>query len=56
MATKEGFDELQKEVLEYAINNFSDENGFGIAINDKDSKTLKLLKDNDFLKNEQPEN
>lgn len=34
-ATKEGFDELQKEVLEYAINNFSDENGFGIAVNDK---------------------
>ena len=55
-ATKEGFDELQKEVLEYAINNFSDENGLGIAINDKDGKTLKLLKDNKFLRNEQTEN
>ena len=56
LATKEGFDELQKEVLEYEINNFSDENGFGIAVNDKDSKTLKLLKDNGFLRNEQTEN
>lgn len=55
-ATKEGFDELQKEVLEYAINNFSDENGLGIAVNDMDSKTLKLLKDNSFLRNDLTEN
>lgn len=31
-------------------------NGLGIAVNDMDSKTLKLLKDNNFLRNDQTEN
>lgn len=52
-ATKEG---LEKDILEYTIANFSDKNGFGIAVNDTDDKTLKLLKDYGFLRNEQTEN
>jgi len=36
-ATKQGFEDLEKDILEYAIATFSNENGLGIAVNDKDS-------------------
>ncbi|HCO73234.1 MAG: GNAT family N-acetyltransferase [Clostridium sulfidigenes] len=55
-ATKKGFEELEKDILEYTIANFSDENGLGIAVNDTDNRTLNLLKDYGFLRNEQTEN
>lgn len=55
-AAKEGFEELEKDILEYAVTNFSDENGFGIAVNDTDNKTIDLLKHYGFTENEQTEN
>ena len=33
-ATKKGFEELEKDILDYMVENFSDENGLGIAVND----------------------
>lgn len=55
-ATKQGFKELEKDILEYAIANFSNENGLGIAVNDKDTHILDLLRSNDFVKNDLTEN
>jgi GNAT superfamily N-acetyltransferase len=55
-ATKPGFEELEKDILEYSIATFSDENGLGIAVNDTDIRALNLLRSNGFLKNEQTEN
>lgn len=52
---KKGSQELQKELLEYAIDHFSDKNGLGIAINDEDEKTIKLLESYQFKKNENKE-
>ncbi|WP_243151894.1 GNAT family N-acetyltransferase [Clostridium senegalense] len=54
-ATKLGFEELEKDILEYTIATFSDENGLGIAVNDTDTRTLNLLHSYGFLKNEQTE-
>ena len=54
--TKKGFEELENEILEYTIDNFCDENGLGIAVNDIDNRTLDLLKDYGFLRSEQTEN
>ncbi|WP_019419032.1 GNAT family N-acetyltransferase [Paenibacillus sp. OSY-SE] len=53
---KQGFEELEKELLEYAIATFSNENGLGIAVNDTDTHTLELLRSRNFVKNEQAEN
>lgn len=55
-ATKLGFEELKKDILEYAITTFSDENGLGIAVNDADISILNLLHSSGFLRNEQTEN
>lgn len=55
-ATQKGFEELQKDILEYVVKNFSDENGIGIAVNDADTETLDLLTAYGFLINEQTEN
>ena len=54
--TKKGFEKLEKDILEYAIANFSDENGLGIAVDDTDNRTINLLKLYGFIKNEQTEN
>lgn len=35
-AVKEGFEGVEKEVLEYAIRHFGNENGLGIAVNQED--------------------
>lgn len=55
-AVKEGFEQLEKDILEYAIANFCDENGLGIAVNDTDIKTVELLKKYGFSINQQTEN
>ena len=55
-ATRKGFEELQKDILEYVVKIFSDENGIGIAVNDADTETLDLLTDYGFVINEQTEN
>lgn len=54
--TKPESEELEKDMLEYSIATFSDENGLGIAVNDADISTLNLLRNCGFLKNEQTEN
>ena len=55
-ATKKGFEELEKDILDYMVENFSDENGLGIAVNDEDARTIELMKSYGFLENEQTEN
>lgn len=55
-ATKKGFEKLEKDILDYMVINFSDENGLGIAVNDKDSRTMELLTSYGFSVNEQTEN
>ncbi|MFC7055003.1 GNAT family N-acetyltransferase [Enterococcus alcedinis] len=47
---------LEREILQYAVDNFSDVNGLGIAVNQKDSHTLDLLKEYGFEKNDNNEN
>lgn len=54
--TKEGFEYLENELLEYVIENFSDNSGVGIAVNDKDIKTINMLKSHNFIINNQTEN
>lgn len=55
-ATKQGFGELEKDILEYVIATFSNENGLGIAVNDTDTHTLDLLRSRKFVKNDLTEN
>ena len=55
-ATKQGYEELEKDILEYAIATFSNENGLGIAVNDKDTHTLDLLRSKNFVENDLTEN
>lgn len=56
LAARKGFEELEQDILKYAIDNFCDENGLGIAVNDMDVRTKNLLEQNGFVKNEQTEN
>lgn len=56
LATKRGFEELYREILDYAVENLSDENGLGIAVNDNDDKTRDLLEAYGFVLNDQTEN
>ena len=42
--------------MEYAIATFSNENGLGIAVNDKDTHTLNLLPSKKFVENDLTEN
>ncbi|WP_269055820.1 GNAT family N-acetyltransferase [Paenibacillus tundrae] len=55
-ATKPGFEELEKDILEYTTTTFSNENGLGIAVNDKDTHTLDLLRSKKFVENDLTEN
>lgn len=55
-AVKKGYEELEKEILEYAINNFSNENGLGIAVNNDDSHAIDLLLNYGFVKHNNAEN
>ncbi len=55
-AVKKGFEELKKEIICYMIENFSDENGLGIAVNDNDNKTVELMLSCGFSPCEQSEN
>jgi len=55
-ATKQGFEELEKDILEYAIATFSNEGGLGIAVNDKDIHTVDLLRSYHFVTHDQTEN
>ncbi|MGN0478938.1 MAG: GNAT family N-acetyltransferase [Hominenteromicrobium sp.] len=55
-AAKKGFEELEKDILDYMVENFSDENGLGIAVNDRDTRTMALMTSYGFLANEQTEN
>ncbi|WP_078554026.1 GNAT family N-acetyltransferase [Bacillus alkalicellulosilyticus] len=55
-AVKKGYEELEKEILKYAITTFSNENGLGIAVNDTDSHTRDLLLSYEFVKDKNTEN
>ena len=55
-AVKKGFEELEKDILEYAIATFTDENGLGIAVNDTDTNTIDLLRSYGFAKHDNTEN
>lgn len=55
-AVKKGYEELKKEIICYMIENFSDENGLGIAVNDNDNKTIELMLSCGFSPCEQSEN
>lgn len=55
-ATKKGFEELETDILDYMIENFSDENGLGIAVNDRDVRTIELMTSYGFCVHEQTEN
>lgn len=55
-ATKQGYDELEDEIVEYAVNNFSDENGLGVALNDTDAERSQRLQNKGFVKHDQCEN
>lgn len=53
---KPGYEELESDMLEYAINTFSDDKGLGIAVNDKDIHTIALLHSRQFEKRDLSEN
>lgn len=53
---KEGFEELEREVVEYAIRHFENENGLGIAVNIEDHHGIDLLLSYGFEKNDNFEN
>jgi len=55
-AVKKGFEQLKKEIIDYMVENFSDENGLGIAINDTDTETAALMLSCGFSPCEQAEN
>ena len=55
-ATKKGFEELEKDILDYMVVNFSDENGLGIAVNDRDTRTIEFMTSYGFSVKEQTEN
>lgn len=55
-AIKPGFEELEKDILEYTVATFSDKNGIGIAVNDEDISTIDLLLNYGFIKESQTEN
>lgn len=55
-ATKMGFEELEREILDYMVKNFSDKDGLGIAVNNIDIKTIELMKAYGFSAHKQTEN
>ncbi len=55
-AAKNGCEALENKILRYMVENLSDENGLGIAVNDSDSRTVALLTSHGFSVHEQTEN
>lgn len=55
-AVRRGYEELKGDIVAYMLENFSDENGLGIAVNDNDSDTVNLMLSCGFLPCEQAEN
>ena len=55
-AVKAGHEELESDILNYMVENLSDENGLGIAVNDNDIRTAELLTKYGFTIHEQTEN
>lgn len=55
-AVKKGYEGIEKDILEYAITTFNDENGLGIAVNDTDTNTINLLRSYGFTKDDATEN
>ncbi len=55
-AVRKGYEELKKEIIYYMIENFADENGLGIAVNDDDNETVDLMLSFGFSPCEQSEN
>lgn len=55
-AAAAGHEKLETDILDYMVNNLSDENGLGIAVNDKDIQTAGVLTDYGFTIHEQTEN
>lgn len=53
---KAGFEQLRGEIVSYMLENFNDENGLGIAVNDNDAKTADFLLSCGFTPCEQTEN
>ena len=56
VGTLAGYDSLLPEILTYAYDELKDENGLGIAVNDKDRKLAELAGKQDFEIAEQTEN
>ncbi|WP_117170006.1 GNAT family N-acetyltransferase [Paraliobacillus sediminis] len=55
-AVKIGYEELEKEILEYAIANFSNEDGLGIAVCESDTQRINFLLHNGFREDNNSEN
>lgn len=55
-AVRRGYEELKGDIVAYMLENFSDENGLGIAVNDDDSDTASLMLSCGFKPCEQAEN
>lgn len=51
-----GFAHIRQEVLDYAVEKLSDENGFSMAVSDRDTETAAFLKANGFSPADQSEN
>lgn len=49
IVVKNAYKELEKELFEYSLSTFSDENGLGIAINDVDTNSIDLLRRYGFV-------
>lgn len=54
-AALDEYKELEPEIAAYAHKTFQDENGLGIAVNDEDEETKKLLQSQGFQRAEQTE-
>ena len=53
--TLKGYEYLYPELLDYAYKNLKDDNGLGIAVNDKDVDLIKLVKEKGYLLTPQKE-
>ena len=53
--TLKGYEYLYPEILDYAYKNLKDDNGLGIAVNEKDVDLIKLVKDKGYLLTPQKE-
>lgn len=55
-AARPGFEELEQEILDYAMTVFRNEKGLGIAANDRDTRLLDNLRSRHFAENDLTEN